>query len=84
MKKEYQGLQVCTAGSEVILNLLSRVLIQEVGGKPTSLRFLQHLARQRSSVSKLKYIISIGDCGMFMWIQAAYYFLLKPKIFVQQ
>lgn len=45
VKKEYQGPQVHKAGPEAPLILPSRVGVQEVGKRPNSLRFLQHLAR---------------------------------------
>lgn len=49
-----------------------------------SLRFLPHLAKRRGSVSKLKRIISRGGRSVLVWGQAAYYFLLKPTVSVQQ
>lgn len=62
----------------------SRMLKLEGRRKGIVLRFPQHLAKRRGSVCKLKHIISRGGCSVLVWSQAAYYFLLKPTISVQQ
>ena len=59
MQKEYRELQELVAGPEVLLSTIKGA-IQEVGRKLTSLMFLQQLSRCRSSVPKLKSIISRG------------------------